>query len=201
MFTGLIQEVGQITRIEANDHETKFAIYAPLTGPKLSIGSSIAVNGTCLTVIDQDLTHSTFSVQAVPVTLEKTTLGSLCISSKVNLELPLSAQDLLGGHIVSGHINGIGKIAKIEQCNDAYIMYIEVPQTIQQYIIKEGSVALDGISLTVADCSAGSLVVSIIPHTLEVTTLKEKKCGDYLNIETDIFARYIEKYMQNINYR
>lgn len=194
MFTGLIQTIGRITNIVTNSEGKEFRILAPEIMHDLCIGDSIAVNGVCLTATA--VTYDSCVVQAVFVTLEKTSLGMLHIDSNVNLELAIGASSKFGGHFVQGHVNGVAKLEKVVPRGNNYELYFAVPVSISRYVIKEGSIALDGISLTVADCDEEHIMVSIIPHTWDVTTLKEKKIGDLLNVEIDIIAKYVEKYMK-----
>lgn len=194
MFTGLIQTIGRITNIVPNSEGKEFRIFASKIIHELCIGDSIAVNGVCLTATA--VTSDSFTVQIVFVTLEKTSLGTLHIDSNVNLELAIGATGKFGGHFVQGHVNGVAKLEKVVPRGNNYELYCAVPASISCYLIKEGSVALDGISLTIADCDNEHIMVSIIPHTWDVTTLQEKKIGDLLNVEIDIIAKYVEKYMK-----
>lgn len=155
----------------------------------LEIGESIAVNGVCLTVTDFDAT--TFTVDVMLETLKKTNLGLLKPGNRVNLERALRLGDRLGGHLVTGHVDGTGVVARLKECSIATEMWVEVPPELEKYLVPRGSVALDGVSLTIADLQPGALMVSLIPHTKEITTLGEKKIGDVLNIETDILGKYV----------
>lgn len=194
MFTGLIQEVGTIESIEENTEGRIFHIHAPLLTKDMKIDDSIATNGVCLTATS--IKGDSFRVQAIHVTLEKTSLGSLEKDSKVNLEPSLRLMDKLGGHMVQGHVNAKGKILNIEKTGENWNFKISFPQNLRKYMILEGSIALDGISLTIARLSDEDLTVSIIPHTLEKTSLSTKKIGDDLNIEVDMVAKYIENFLR-----
>ena len=196
MFTGLIQTCGLIVAIVPNSEGKQLTIKAPTLVMAIAVGDSVAVNGVCLTATD--VTHDTFTIQAVHVTLKKTTVGMLTYGNPVNIELALKAQDRLGGHFVQGHVNGLGKIEMIKSYGNNYEMTVSVDQALRRYMIKEGSIALDGISLTVADCQTNSITVSIIPHTWQVTNLNKKKVGDFLNIEVDILAKYVEQFMRHM---
>ncbi len=193
MFTGLIKDVGEVVSVQTNSEGKEFLIKSDKLISDIAIDDSVAINGTCLTATK--ITNNTFSVQAVAVTLEKTTIGLLQVGSKVNLELALRVSDRLGGHFVQGHINGKAEILGITSIGDNYLYNLALPQELKKYIIKEGSIALDGISLTIAALDKTSLTVSIIPHTIENTNLKFKKIGDEINIEVDILAKYIESFL------
>lgn len=192
MFTGLISEIGKITAISRNQEGAVFTLFAKKISSQIALGDSIAINGTCLTAIA--FNHDHFSVQAVHITLQKTNLGSLLVGASVNLELALKASDRLGGHLVQGHINGIGMICTIFSTGNSYELSIQIPTDLQQYMVVEGSIALDGISLTIARVTKDGIMVSIIPHTWQATILHLKKIGDSINIEVDIIAKYVEQF-------
>jgi riboflavin synthase len=194
MFTGLIQEVGTIVSITSNQEGKEFIIKAPELIKEIQIDDSVATNGVCLTATK--ISGDNFKVQAIHVTLEKTSLGKLRLNDKVNLELSLRPHDRLGGHFVQGHVNTIGMIKNIKTMGDNWEIEVSFPSDLRKYMISEGSVALDGISLTIAKLSHESLTVAIIPHTLEKTTLGLKKIGDQLNIEVDMIAKYIENFLR-----
>lgn len=194
MFTGLIQEVGTIKSITTNTEGKEFVIEAPNLIREIAIDDSVATNGVCLTATK--ISGSTFRVQAIHVTLEKTSIGFLKTGDKVNLELSLRPTDRMGGHMVQGHVNALGKIKNIEKTGANWEIQVEFPENLRKYMISEGSVALDGISLTIARLGARDLTVAIIPHTLEKTSLSGKKIGDFLNIEVDIVAKYIENFLR-----
>lgn len=193
MFTGLIQEVGIIESVTTNAEGKEFVISAPGLIKEIAIDDSVATNGVCLTATK--IQGSTFRVHAIHVTLEKTSVGYLKPRDKVNLELSLRPTDRLGGHFVQGHVNALGNIRKIEKTGANWEIEVEFPIHLRKYMISEGSIALDGISLTIARLSENSLTVAIIPHTLEKTSLSAKKVGDVLNIEVDMVAKYIENFL------
>ena len=193
MFTGLIKDIGEIKSIKTNAEGKEFIISTKLTN-EIEIDDSIATNGVCLTATKVD--DTSFTVQAVHVTLEKTSLGNLTVGSKVNLELALRPIDRLGGHIVQGHVNGLGKIKKITPRGNNYEIELTATNELFKYIIKEGSITLDGISLTIAALTQTSFTVSIIPHTYNNTTLHTKKIGDSINIEVDMMAKYLENFLR-----
>ena len=194
MFTGLIQEVGTIVSVTQNAEGKEFLIRAPELISEIKIDDSVATNGVCLTATK--IEGDAFRVQAIHVTLEKTSLGHLKVGSKVNLELSLRPMDRLGGHMVQGHVNALGKIKKIEKTGNNWEIEVSIPTDLRKYMISEGSIALDGISLTIARLTDSSLTVAIIPHTLEKTSLSSKKVGDVLNIEVDMVAKYIENFLR-----
>ena len=187
MFTGIIEEVGIIRRITTGSLEIK--AHTVLDGTKP--GDSIAVNGVCLTVTK--LMSDGFTADVMPETMRCTAFDVLKIGSSVNLERALTLASRLGGHIVSGHIDGIGTISGLNDEGNAVLLTVTAEKEIMRYIVTKGSVAIDGISLTVAQTNEKSFTLSLIPHTREVTALKNKKIGDRLNIETDIIGRYVEK--------
>jgi riboflavin synthase len=194
MFTGLIQEMGTIKSITSNAEGKEFVIEAPALIKEIGIDDSVATNGVCLTATN--ISGNTFRVQAIHMTLEKTSIGYLKQGDKVNLELSLRSTDRMGGHMVQGHVNSLGKIKNIEIMGNNWEVTVDFPANLRKYMISEGSVALDGISLTIARLGASDLTVAIIPHTLEKTTLGTKKIGDFLNIEVDIVAKYIENFLR-----
>lgn len=194
MFTGLIQELGTIQSISTNAEGKEFIIKAPNLIKEIAIDDSVATNGVCLTATK--IQGDTFKVQAIHMTLEKTSIGNLKQGDKVNLELSLRPQDRLGGHMVQGHVNALGKIKQIKTIGDNWEIEVSFPANLRKYMISEGSICLDGISLTIARLTDSSLTVAIIPHTLEKTTLGTKKVGDSLNIEVDMVAKYIENFLR-----
>ena len=193
MFTGLIQEVGIIESIQANAEGKEFVIKAPNLIKDIQIDDSVATNGVCLTATQ--IKGDSFKVQAIHMTLKKTSIGSLNVGSPVNLELSLRPSDRLGGHMVSGHVNELGVIKDIKKMGQNWEITIGFKPEIRKYMIQEGSVALDGISLTIAELKNTELKVAIIPHTLKNTNLGLKKIGDVINIEVDMVAKYIENFI------
>lgn len=193
MFTGLIKDIGTIKAITPNNTGREFVIEAPKLHSEIQIDDSVATNGCCLTAAK--VSGKTFTVQAVHVTLEKTNLGKLKVGGQVNLELALRPMDRLGGHFVQGHVNGIGKIQSVMPRGNNWEITINCPRDLFKYMISEGSIALDGISLTIARLTDASFTVSIIPHTYENTVLHTKKVGDSVNIEVDMMAKYLENFM------
>jgi riboflavin synthase len=195
MFTGLIKDIGKIIEIQENGSGKTFLIQTPKLISEIKIDDSVAVNGVCLTATA--VQADAFLVQAVHITLEKTNLGNLSIGSSVNLELALRAMDRLGGHLVQGHVGAIALISNIVQKADNYEISFTTPTPeIFKYIILEGSITIDGISLTVAKLQIPEFTVSIIPHTWTNTILHQKKIGDSVNIEVDMMAKYLENFVK-----
>jgi riboflavin synthase len=194
MFTGLVEEVGNISgKIKTGDG-FKFRITAKKVTEDLEIGSSIAVNGCCLTVVEKD--KNTFSVDTIEETLKKTNLGRTNIGDKVNLERPLKADDRLGGHFVLGHIDTTGIVEEIKELSNSHLMKISFPSRFSRYLIYVGSVAIDGTSMTVAMLGENNFSVGIIPHTWEETVFSRKKTGDSVNLEFDVLGKYVERIME-----
>ncbi len=191
MFTGIIEEIGEI--VETRDTSDFRTIFVRGRGvfDDLHIGSSIAVNGVCLTV--RRIAGNVFSAEMSRETLARTSLGNLASRSIVNLERPMRADARFGGHIVQGHVDGVGRILNFSREGDAWDLTVEYPDAAGRYIVEKGSIALDGISLTVASLRApGAFSVAIIPHTFENMNLKAAKAGDAVNLEFDVVAKYVE---------
>lgn len=191
MFTGIIEEVGTVKSIQKGSVSSFIQINADTVLSDAHIGDSIAVNGVCLTVTD--LTGNYFQADVMNETLSRSSLGSLKNGSPVNLERAMSAQGRFGGHIVSGHIDGTGVISSVKQDGIALWYTINTDSGILRHIVEKGSIAIDGISLTVAKVTANDFSVSIIPHTAAQTVLGSKKTGDTVNLENDIIGKYVEK--------
>jgi len=189
MFTGIVEEVGTV----ASCGDYGLTVSAGQVMEDLKLGDSIAVNGTCLTVVELD--GDTFRVDLAPETLRRTSLGELSEGSVANLERPLAASDRLGGHIVQGHVDGAGRIMSIRPEGDCYIFRVRVPRRLMPYVVEKGFIAVDGISLTVVKRGAASFTISVIPYTFSHTNLKEKSVGSRVNLEVDILAKYVESLM------
>ncbi|MBR3422778.1 MAG: riboflavin synthase [Ruminococcus sp.] len=194
MFTGIIEEVGSVVSIQRSSSKSFIRISAQKVLEDVHLGDSIAVNGVCLTVTDFDA--ASFQADVMNETLSRSSLGSLRSGSPVNLERAMAAGGRFGGHIVSGHIDGTGIISDIKNDGIAVWYTVSAKSEIMRYIVEKGSVAIDGISLTVAKVAADSFSVSIIPHTASQTVLGTKKVGDIVNLENDIIAKYVEKLMK-----
>lgn len=193
MFTGIVEDVGQVARVERLESARALAltVRAPMLDEEQPLGASIAVDGVCLTVT----AWRRGELEAVvgPETLERTTLGRLGAGARVNLERPLKLGDRLGGHLVAGHVDGVGKIAAITARAEAIDVRIEAPRPLLRYIIEKGSIAVDGISLTVNAVDDAGFAVSLIPHTQTATTLAHKGAGAAVNLEVDMIGKYVEK--------
>lgn len=191
MFTGIVEEIGIVKSIHRGARSCTLEIAATRVVESTQVGDSIATNGVCLTVTD--ITSHSFKADVMPETVRRTSLGQLVAGSPVNLERALSLQSRLGGHIVTGHIDGVGRIADRQQDDTALWLTIECDEGLLRYIIEKGSVTLQGVSLTVARVDKRSFAVSLIPHTQAVTTLHQARVGDMINIENDVIAKYVEK--------
>jgi riboflavin synthase len=191
MFTGIVEEAGRVQQIKAGKRSTELRVRAPKIGPSLRVGNSLAVNGACLTVVGTGRGLLRFDV--LNETLERTNLEFCKPGSLINLERPLRADARLDGHFVLGHVDGRGKVRRWERVDKDYALDIEAPAPVMKYIIEKGSVAVDGISLTVAGVGPGWFRVWIIPHTREITNLSSRKVGDFVNLEADVLGKYVEK--------
>ena len=191
MFTGIIEEVGRVVGVTKAEGSALISIEAPRAGSELEVNDSVSLNGVCQTVIMKNRT--TFTVQAVEETLRKTTLGQLKASSLVNLELPLRIGDRLGGHFVQGHVDGVGVIKSIAKQESSWLVKVLIPNQFVRYVVPVGSIAVDGVSLTVASVQNSEVVLSIIPHTLEKTIFNRYAVGTEVNLEFDIIGKYVEK--------
>ncbi len=193
MFTGIIEEIGTVVSVTQSSQQAKITIKAEKIFSDLKLGDSVAVNGVCLTV--SSMLINTFTADVMNETFSRTSLSQLKPKSHVNLERAMSAQGRFGGHIVAGHVDGTGTVTAVEKDDNAVWYTISAPQNIMKYIIEKGSVAIDGISLTVARLTESSFSVSIIPHTAKETILSEKAVGDTVNLENDIVGKYVERLM------
>lgn len=195
MFTGIIEEIGIIRTIRKGTKSANLTIECKKILDDLKLGDSVATSGVCLTITD--IKNTTFSADVMNETLIKSSLGSLNMGSRVNLERAMPANGRFGGHIVSGHIDGIGKITSIQKDDIAIWYTIKTDKKIMHYIIEKGSITIDGISLTIAKVTHDNFSVSVIPHTAKETTLSKKNIGDLVNLENDIIGKYIEKFSQS----
>jgi riboflavin synthase len=196
MFTGIVEEVGTVDTIQIKEGGMEVGICAPVLFSGLRIGDSLAVNGTCLTVTKKN-PPATLSFDVSSETLSRTGMGSLKPGDPVNLEPALTLNKPLGGHLVSGHVDGQAILSAIRPMGEMVEMTFEVPESLSDLMIEKGSVALDGISLTIASLDKTSLTVAVIPHTLEQTTLGRKKVGESLNVETDMIGKYVKKFLSH----
>jgi riboflavin synthase len=190
MFTGLISDVGNVERVDSGPEGARLRIATGLAG-ELSEGDSVAVNGACLTAATVDA--KAFEADVMNQTLERTSLGPLQVGGRVNLELPLRAGDRLGGHLVQGHVDGTGEVAAVTQDGFARRLTVLAAPELRRYVVERGSVAVDGVSLTVAALTGEGFEVSLVPETLERTTLADAVPGTVVNLELDVVARYVER--------
>jgi riboflavin synthase len=193
MFTGIIEGFGKIGAIRSTAQSNRFAIDSEFVLDHTKIGDSIAVNGACLTAVRLD--DRRFEVDVSPETFKTTTLAEAKIGDRVNLERAMRFSDRIDGHLVSGHIDGVGTIKRRESLGNAIILTVEIPESLTRYMIVKGSVAVDGTSLTVNTCERNSFSVSIIPHTAKWSTIGFKGEGDRVNIETDMIGKYVERFL------
>lgn len=194
MFTGLIEELGTVKGIRSQSGGMRLSIAGKTVFDGIKTGESIAVNGACLTVVE--MSHSLFGADVSKETLTKTTLGRLRVGDRVNLERAMRPTDRLGGHLVAGHVDAVGVIRTIERSGDASLFTFEAPPEVLRYLIYKGSIAVDGISLTVNEVQGERFSVTIIPHTARQTTLGLKKAGDPVNLEADMIGKYVEKFVK-----
>ncbi|HEX2154916.1 MAG TPA: riboflavin synthase [Acidimicrobiia bacterium] len=191
MFTGIVEHLGTVVTLEEADRGRTFTIDAGPVASGTEIGDSVAVNGTCLTIVEAAEERLTF--QAVGETLDRTNLGELTVGSQVNLERPLSAAGRFDGHIVQGHVDGVGTVRAAGNDGAGRRLWIDVPPSLLRYVVEKGSMTVDGVSLTVAAVDDQGVEVALIPHTLAVTTLGTRQTGDRVNLEVDVLAKYVER--------
>ena len=189
MFTGIIQTVGRLEERRPSGSGARLTIATPRQLPGLVVGESVAVNGACLTVTS--LAAKRFAVDVSPETLRRTTLGGIAGGTRINLERALRLGDRLGGHLVQGHVDGVGRLAAIRSEGDWRAYRFQVPAALAPYIVTKGSIAVDGVSLTVAACRDASFTVALIPHTLAQTTLGDRRPGDRVNLEADVMLKQV----------
>ena len=197
MFTGIVTEQGSVRRVRESEGCLTFDIKAPGSARLMHKGDSISVNGVCLTA--RRVGRSSFSAQVMGETLDRTTLGTLDRGDRVNLELPTRVFDRLGGHIVQGHVDGVGQVSRIEPRDGSTYVTVQCDASLLRYVVPKGSITLDGVSLTVVDIAKSSFRVALIPHTLEVTSLGTIGEGSQLNIEVDVLAKYVERLLSAQN--
>jgi riboflavin synthase len=200
MFTGIIDEVGKVVKIEQRGENRRITIEAERTPKELATGHSVSVSGVCLTALN--IKPKSFCADLAPETWARTSFSRMHAGALVNLELPMKADGRFGGHIVQGHVDGVGKLIELERIagSENWWLHIEIPSEIEKYTVFKGSIAIEGISLTVAKLernrSAFTCKIAIIPHTIEMTNLKSLKPGDPVNLEADLIAKYVEKMMK-----
>ncbi len=194
MFTGLVQSLGHVIDCRRSDSGVRLSVSTPLAG-ELATGDSIAVNGVCLTAAE--VGQDSFAAEVMNETLARSSLREAGAGTKVNLELPLRASDRLGGHIVQGHVDGVGSLVEVSEDGFARRISVQVPEGLSRYIVEKGSIAIDGVSLTVVECEGGTFTVSLIPETLQRTNLGHARVGTRVNLEVDVLAKYVERLMRS----
>ncbi|MEM8947357.1 MAG: riboflavin synthase [Planctomycetota bacterium] len=194
MFTGLVQSLAAISAITPEGPGVRISITEPAIAAEAALGDSIAINGCCLTVVASDEASMVF--EAGPETLQRTTLGQLSTGDQVNLETSLSLGDTLGGHLVSGHVDGVGSVEQRQDDDEWSTFWIRVPGDLARQMASKGSVAVDGVSLTLVEVEDDRFSVALIPHTLAVTTLGGRQSGDQVNLETDLLAKYVQRQLE-----
>jgi riboflavin synthase len=197
MFTGIVEEMGAITSLEKTLAGTRITILASAVMGDLKIGDSISVNGTCLTVVAKS--ERDFAVEISPETLSVTTLSQLAAGAPVNLERAMKLNERIGGHLVAGHVDGVGTVRSRHQEGNAIFFTIEAPSEILRYCVAKGSITVDGISLTINEIGDHSFSVAVIPHTAKVTTLGLKQVNETVNLESDLIGKYVERLLQERN--
>ena len=197
MFTGIVEEIGRVTRIEQRGENRRITVAAQNAPAELSSGDSVAVSGVCLTALD--IKPGSFCADLAPETWARTSFSRMHEGALVNLELPMKADGRFGGHIVQGHVDGVGKLIALERIADSenWWLRIELPSEIEKYTVYKGSISIEGISLTVAKLEGRVCTIAIIPHTVEMTNLHSLRAGDPVNLEADLIAKYVEKMMTN----
>jgi riboflavin synthase len=193
MFTGIIEHLGTISRLEINSGGGKLMVHAPSLAPKLEISASVAVNGCCLTVVHRDDEH--FSADLSSETLAKASFALLKTGARVNLEQPITAGKEFGGHFVLGHVDGTGRVAHLTADGDSWRYAIQIPAELTRYIVSKGSITIDGVSLTVASWRNHIAEIAVIPYTWQHTNIRDRVSGDPVNLEADILGKYIERYL------
>ncbi|MFH8757964.1 riboflavin synthase [Streptomyces atroolivaceus] len=191
MFTGIVEELGEVTAVEKLDDASRFRLRGPVVTEGAKHGDSIAVNGVCLTVVD--LGENEFTADVMAETLDRSSLGALAAGSRVNLERPMALGGRLGGHLVQGHVDGTGRIVERKVSENWEIVTVSLPQGLSRYVVEKGSITVDGVSLTVVDAGSDYFTISLIPTTLALTTLGIKEPGDPVNLEVDVLAKYVER--------
>jgi riboflavin synthase len=191
VFTGIVEELGEIVALEPATDSARITVRGPLVTSDAKHGDSIAVNGVCLTVLE--IADGAFTADVMQETLDRSSLGALQNGSPVNLERPMTLNARLGGHLVQGHVDGVGTIVSRRPSENWEVVTVSLPPTISRYVVEKGSITVDGISLTVTEVTDSTFSVSLIPATLELTTLGRKTVGDPVNLEVDVVAKYVER--------
>ncbi len=191
MFTGIVRERGRVAAVDGGAQGVRLTVEAPATASAVSVGDSVAVNGVCLTAVEAG--NGTLAFDAVPETLARTSLGRLAPGAPVNVEPALRAGDPLGGHVMQGHVDGLAHVRSVEPEGDGRRIWIDASPDLLRYTVEKGSIAVDGVSLTVAALDDAGFAVALIPHTLAETTLGDLETGDETNLEVDVLAKYVER--------
>lgn len=194
MFTGIVEEIGVVKALEKSVNSTRLTILAAQVMDDLAVGSSVSVNGACLTVVSKS--EHEFAVDVSPETLSVTSLANLAVGTPVNLERAMRVNDRLGGHLVAGHVDGVGAVMSRRQEGNAVVLTIEAPKDVLRYCVHKGSITVDGISMTINEMTDRTFTVSVIPHTAKATTLGLKHPGEPVNLESDLIGKYVERLLQ-----
>ncbi len=191
MFTGIVREQGRIASLEGGANGVRVVVDAPATAPGIGLGDSVAINGCCLTAVE--IGAATIAFDAVPETLARTSLSRLAAGSAVNLEPALRAGDPMGGHVVQGHVDGVGRVRSVTPEGEGRRIWFDTPEPVLRYCVEKGSIAIEGVSLTIAALDEAGIAVALIPHTLVATTIGSLAPGDEVNLEADVLAKYVER--------
>jgi riboflavin synthase len=194
VFTGIVEELGSVVAVEQEDDAVRLRIRGPLVTSDAVHGASIAVNGVCLTVVEH--ADGEFVADVMQETLDRSSLGALAAGAPVNLERPVTLEARLGGHLVQGHVDGIGTILERTPSEHWEVVRVSLPDDLGRYVVEKGSITVDGVSLTVVEAARDSFTISLIPTTLELTTLGSKQVGDPVNLEVDVVAKYVERMLE-----
>ena len=194
MFTGIVRELGRVASADGGADGLRLVVEAPSTAPGVGVGDSVSVNGCCLTA--EAVQGTAISMHAVPETLSRSTLGRLSAGDPVNVEPALRAGDPLGGHYVQGHVDAVGRVQSVEAEGEGLRVFVEAPGDVLRYCVEKGSIAVDGVSLTVAELADDAFSVALVPHTLEATTLSTLVPGQEVNLEVDVLAKYVERLLR-----
>ncbi len=194
MFTGIVRELGIVEAVDAADQGVRLRVRAPETAARAGVGDSVALSGVCLTATD--VSDGVLAFEAVPETLRRSSLGRLGPGERVNVEPALRAGDPVGGHIVQGHVDGVGRVVSVAPEGDGARLEIEIEPEHARYVVEKGSITVEGVSLTIAELGSTSFAVALVPHTLGATTLGELKVGDEVNIEVDVLAKHVERLLE-----
>ncbi len=194
MFTGIVRERGRVASVDGDGDGIRIRLEAPLTAGEAAIGDSVSLNGCCLTVVEA--ANGTLAFDAVPETLSRSSLDGLEAGAELNVEPALRAGDPLGGHYVQGHVDGVGRVRSVEPEGEGRRVWLDAPPEVLRYCVEKGSIAVDGVSLTIADLDDAGFAVALIPHTLAATTLGTLVTGAHVNLEADVLAKYVERLVE-----